>query len=310
MSSEATRSEADVSPQSPQEDQSATEAVRLESSVTPQQAPRKVDSDSALPEPPGEPSFVYAIGRVEPQFPSLSTEKEFAQVAGVSNTAGLTDPEVLQQVLGDPANRYLARQMAWVFVIESMETFLLIPRDPAEIERLIESVRPAPKRDDVDVVVGVRGPLASPEMARGLVVPIVFFDQIYSFDTDALIRSVPRDSGTLPDNFDNVARRLFECMVLVGDNAGATDAHRALNYLVLRYPQIYAKAAEQTSLNSTLVSVDVHPSVLGNGVRRVVDVVFNFKNRATDVAESFFVRVDVTEEFPFLVTKLSQYIRR
>ena len=28
------------------------------------------------------------------------------------------------------------------------------------------------------------------------------------------------------------------------DNAGATDEHRALNYLAVRYPAIYAKAAE------------------------------------------------------------------
>jgi hypothetical protein len=30
----------------------------------------------------------------------------------------------------------------------------------------------------------------------------------------------------------------------------------------------------------------------------------------TDVVEKYFVRVDVTEEFPFLVTKLSPYYDR
>ena len=30
-----------------------------------------------------------------------------------------------------------------------------------------------------------------------------------------------------------------------------------------------------------------------------------YTNRETDVTEKFFVRVDVTEEFPFLHTKLS-----
>ena len=33
-------------------------------------------------------------------------------------------------------------------------------------------------------------------------------------------------------------------------------------------------------------------------------------NRNTDFAEKSFVRVDVTEEFPFLVTKLSPYYDR
>ena len=33
-------------------------------------------------------------------------------------------------------------------------------------------------------------------------------------------------------------------------------------------------------------------------------------NRATDVVEKQFLRVDVTEEFPFLVTRLSPYYDR
>jgi hypothetical protein len=45
--------------------------------------------------------------------------------------------------------------------------------------------------------------------------------------------------------------------------------------------------------------VEVRPSRLG-GVRTLVDVVFSFANRTTDVVDKYFVRVDVTEEFPFL----------
>jgi hypothetical protein len=45
-------------------------------------------------------------------------------------------------------------------------------------------------------------------------------------------------------------------------------------------------------------------------VRNIVEVIFSFTNRATDVVEKQFLRVDVTEEFPFLVTKLSPYYDR
>ena len=38
-----------------------------------------------------------------------------------------------------------------------------------------------------------------------------------------------------------------------------------------------------------------------------MDVIFSFTNRQTDVIEKFFTRVDVTEKFPFLVTKMSPY---
>lgn len=41
-----------------------------------------------------------------------------------------------------------------------------------------------------------------------------------------------------------------------------------------------------------------------------MDVIFSFTHRATDVTEKQIVRVDVTEEFPFLATKLSPYYDR
>ena len=95
----------------------------------------------------------------------------------------------------------------------------------------------------------------------------------------------------------------------IADNAGATDEHRALNYLAVRYPAIYAKAAEEFAQNYSLTAVDIHGSAL-SGVRKLLDVIFSYTNRNTDVVDKYFVRVDVTDEFPFLVTKLSPYYDR
>jgi hypothetical protein len=58
-----------------------------------------------------------------------------------------------------------------------------------------------------------------------------------------------------------------------------------------------------------LTAVEVRPSRL-SGVRKIVDVILSYTNRQTDVTEKYFVRVDVTEEFPFLVTRLSPYYDR
>ena len=44
-------------------------------------------------------AYVYALGRVEPRFPSLAVEKEFAQATGRAETAGLTDRQALHAVL-------------------------------------------------------------------------------------------------------------------------------------------------------------------------------------------------------------------
>jgi hypothetical protein len=93
------------------------------------------------------------------------------------------------------------------------------------------------------------------------------------------------------------------------DNAGATDDHRALNYLAMRYPGIYAKTAEEFARDFSLTGVEVRPSPLSS-TRNIVDCIFAYTNRNTDFTEKFCVRVDVTEEFPFLVTKMSPYYDR
>jgi hypothetical protein len=257
-------------------------------------------------------SYVFALGRVEPRFPSLSLEKEFAQATGRAQTAGLTDRQVTQAVLAQRANRYLARHLCWVLAIEGLETYILVPSDPADVELLVEAVRPLPSPLDVDVVIGVRGPIAPPQMCNGLTVPVVAFDQLYSFDRDALVKAIPRPE-TIPEEqeeqFRSTAGELFERIMQMADNAGATDEHRALNYLVVRYPAIYAQTADAFGRNASLTAVDVRPSRL-SGARNIVDVVFSYTNRQTDVTEKYFVRVDVTEEFPFLVTKMSPFYDR
>ena len=255
------------------------------------------------------PTYVYAIGRIEPRFPRPSVEKEFVQAVGRDKTSGLTDRQALHTVLSKSENRYLVRQLCWVMTIEGLETYILVPRDPADISLLVEALRLTPQPWDLDCVIGFRGSIAGPEVCNGLMVPIVAFDQIYSFDRDALIKAIPRPEKTTAKDFAPAAEELFDRIMQMADNAGATDEHRALNYLAVRYPAIYASAAEAFGRNASVTAVDVAPSPL-SGTRKVVDVIFSYTNRNTDVTEKFFTRVDVTEEFPFLVTKLSPYYDR
>jgi len=255
------------------------------------------------------PSYVFAIGKVEMRFPTLAVEKEFAQATGRANTKGLPDRAAAQAVLSDRSNRYIVRQLCWVFTIEGIETYILVPRDPADYDQLLEAVRPEPSPLDLDVVLGMRGPIAPPEMCNGLMVPIVAFDQIYSFDRNALIKALPTPKGAKAKEHGAAAAELLDRVMLLADNAGSTDEHRALNYLVVRYPAVYHTVADAFGRDSSLSAVDVQSSPL-SGTRNVVDVIFSFTDRNTDVVEKFFTRVDVTEEFPFLVTKMSPYFDR
>ena len=82
--------------------------------------------------------------RVSEHCRNLACEKEFAQATGRADAAGLTDREALHKVLSQRQNRYLVRQLCWVFTIEGLETYILVPRDPVDFDLLVEAVRPAP----------------------------------------------------------------------------------------------------------------------------------------------------------------------
>ena len=277
--------------------------------VTPQACATCGTAPAANAGMPNSASYVYAIGRIEARFPSISVEKEFAQATGRADTKGLTDRQALPSVLSKLENRYLLRQLCFVMTIEGLETYILVPRDPADISLLVEALRPTPQPWDLDVVIGRKGPIAPAQMCNGLMVPIVVFDQIYSFDREALIKAIPKPEKTTAKEFSPAAEELFDRIMQMTDNAGATDDNRALNYLAMRYPAIYANAADAFGRNASLTGVHVQHSAL-SGTRNVVDVIFTYTNRNTDVDERFSVRVDVTDEFPFLVTKLSPYYDR
>jgi phage replication-related protein YjqB (UPF0714/DUF867 family) len=158
-------------------------------------------------------SHVYAIGRIEARFPRVSVEKEFAQAAGRAETAGQTDQQAFYNVLSKPGSRYLARQLCWVLMIQGLETYIVQPRDPRDFDRLVEAIRPQPSPMDIDVVIGVRGPIAPPEFCNGLMVPIVVFDQIYSFDRDALIKAIKPSRGLRRRRQSSLKRPRGRCSI-------------------------------------------------------------------------------------------------
>ncbi|MFZ3168963.1 MAG: hypothetical protein WA130_15220 [Candidatus Methanoperedens sp.] len=257
--------------------------------------------------------YVYALGRIMARFPTMGVEKEFVQATGRTGkeTAGLTNQKTFHSILAKRENRYLVRKMCWVLTIEGIDTYILQPRDSTDFDSLVEAIRPAPSPMDIDVIIGMRGPIAPPEMCNGLMVPVVAFDQIYSFDRSKLIEALKekRPENISEEEFTAAAEELLDRITQMTDNAGATDEHRVVNYLSVRYDAIYAKTAEMHGRNFSLTALEVRPSRL-SGVRKIVDVIFSYTQRETDVTEKFFVRVDVTEEFPFLVTKLSPYYDR
>lgn len=149
-------------------------------------------------------SYVYAIGKVMYRFPNRSLEAEFAQAIGHKageEMKGQTHEAVFHNVLTDAANRYIARLLCYVLSIQNVETYILVPADPLDVERLAQAIRAAHNVGDLDVIIGRRGPIASFEMCNGLMIPIVMIDQIYSFDRDTLMKAIPKAKGVNEDQF-------------------------------------------------------------------------------------------------------------
>jgi hypothetical protein len=258
------------------------------------------------------PSYVYAIGKVVHRFPTRSLEMELAQATGrkpEEELKGRTHEENIYKVLTDPNNLYIARQICYVLNIEKLETYILVPSCPFDIDRLAQALQPAAGLTDIDVIIGRRGALSSPEMCNGLIVPIVWVDQIYSFDRDTLMKAIPKRKGTDEDQFKKTSDALFNYILQIADNAGATDEHRALNYLSVRYDEIYHRTQLMQDENYSFTAIDVRPSRL-SVTRKVVDVIFSYENRTNRAVQKWFVRVDVTEQFPFLVSPMQQYFER
>ncbi len=256
----------------------------------------------------GVPSFIYALGSIKARFPSLGVEKEFARVVKERKTADLTDQQVLYQIMSQEENRYLAREVCWIFTVEHIDTYILKPRSNCELMDFVEAINPE-KRFDRDVIIGVRGPMAPPNMCNGLQAPIVVCDNIYSFEIDEFINDIPKPENMRTNPFKQAARELFFRIMQLADNVGEMDEHRAVNYIALRYPAIYALAVEMFSADKALTRVEVRSSRL-TGARKIVQVVFSFVDRNTDVLEKYFARIDVTEKRPFLFTKLQPFYDR
>ena len=251
--------------------------------------------------------FVYVLGQVEARFPNRSIEKEYVQIIERSKSANFEHQQAFYSVLSQPENRYLARKLSWILTMEGVPIYILLPTGPEDLNILLEAIRPPACPLDRQVVVGRKGPVAPPEMC-GLEVPMVLVDHLYSLEYNDFIKSIRSESVT-DEKFKAIARETFLRMMQLADNIGSTDKHRALNYLSVRYPAIYVKAAEELERNFLLTSVNAIFSRLSDN-RKIVSVIQSFTNKETGAVEKYFVRVDLTEEFPFIVTKMAPYYDR
>jgi hypothetical protein len=250
--------------------------------------------------------FVYSYGHVEPRIPSVGVEKELVQFATRITRSGKDDLAFLRAILADRESRYLARQLCWVFVGYDGDLFVVLPRDLDELDSLVEAFASS-REGSISVAVGPAARTTGWTSDAGEpFLPRYAFDQLITFDIDEFVGRVPRAKDVPEESFADTVRTLFTRIVRRADNAGMSDEHRALNYVALRYPALYEAVARAAARSMMLAGpIETLADVTPDG-RRVVTVRLPFRGTATDIVERHACRVDVTEEFPFLVSTLKQ----
>lgn len=247
--------------------------------------------------------YVYALGRIEVRFPTLGLEREYQQ----RERAQGPEPEgrlarlcaVLQK------NPHLAAQACYLFTVGGSPAYILAPAGNYLRGELFEALAAGETENAYAVVVGRLGPMAPPQACGGVLAPALLVDQLYTFRLDEwsgtlgqTVAAALADRGIPPERFDETARALFRRIVQSTENVGATDVHRALNYLIMQHPGIFLIAAEKREKH-VLDRIETR-LVQGVSGRRQVAVILAFVEQSTGIPERWFTRVDVTEEWPFV----------
>jgi hypothetical protein len=253
--------------------------------------------------------FVYAIGRLSPQFQSPDVEKEFAQLAADVEAPEVSEHHRLKAVAEQDDNLYLAHHVCWVFTTQGIDSFAIVPRDNHDARQLVDAFAPASDETVINVVVG--RPATTPPLwdwsSSGL--RLVSADQLLTFTLDEFLDALDttegkgdKKGGSDPDH-RAAMRELFFRLTRRADNQGLTDAHRALNYAALRYPALYRATLQALDDGKALMGVEAR--LIPSSDRRLVSVRLIFRDRHTQIVERYSCAVDVTGEFCFLAAPLS-----
>jgi hypothetical protein len=260
-------------------------------------------NSSALPPVP-----VYALGTIDARFSDPAIEDEANAIAASHKIKGqMGTPNWLHDVLSRPEALYLARQTCFIFAVERQPIYALQARDSADLHSIISCLKSTPDGLDLDLVIGYKGPLLPPEASCGLSLPLLVVEQVIPFTKADVLRRISMPKGS--EDSANLLDGVFSRLIQIADNVGATDAHRSLNYLAVRYAPLYRLIVEKQLEGKILSSIEVGVSRL-SGNRKIVTPIFTFQSSSTGFIEKFFIRVDATHLFPRVFTHLQPYFDR
>ncbi|MBF0276001.1 MAG: hypothetical protein HQK84_12295 [Nitrospinae bacterium] len=270
-------------------------------------------NENVLEETGSVGKYVFAAGKLTPEFPSENIKREFNRVIGLPQNTQPSDAQ-FYDALKDNKNFYLTKSLCWIFEIGGIESYVVVPKNSGQLTTFINilnkqvgtEITTSNSNDDsgsmyFDTIVGKLGPMAPPEMCNGRTLPLL---KAYRLENETVTDFVSfMNAETKLDTA--LLTNLFLNLITLIDNDGSSDEHRAVNSLVFNSVDLYRLLGD--TLPNSSSNTQIFPfkgvtakSVDGSDGRKKVEVVFQYENPVTSAQEYLNGQVDVTDMFPFV----------
>lgn len=287
----------------------------------------------------GALDYIYVGGYVRAEFDNLGLEKEFERSFASSNEQNdkllfMPDNQIqvlenknwfsdrdycLYKHLSNPKNRYIARQMKWSLINAYRDEMYFLEPNTEQLNTLIDALKPDENSNKCKIhttsdtltpinVIGSYQITHTEDLPR---IHILKLDTIRQAD---IVRKIHAQHAGFNDS--KLRKVVADLLSLAGNN-GDTDQDRALNYTLKYNLEVYMGAYELIYKHANSHS-DRETAQLNNvtvlteicGKRKIAKVIFDFQNVENSIGQHWYCAIDVTHEYPFLLTKFRRYLPR
>jgi len=251
--------------------------------------------------PVNAPSYIYALGRIQAQFPSNSVQNLYKEVS-FQKFGPDAENKSLFEVLSMPEHLFLAKKMCWVLTIDELDCYVLDAKTPSLLSAFIKALQPKSSQQ-FEYIIAQMGPYAADNQCAGRTIPLAYVHQIQSFTVDDYCQVLSQQTDVELSKI----KPLFNSMLKFCRNTGDLPAQRALNYLSLKCTSLYKTftnpALAQHKEGIEFENIDAMTGSTDSN-RHVMTLVFSYLNPESKRVEKQHINIDVTELYPFSCSEL------
>jgi hypothetical protein len=247
------------------------------------------------------PAYIYALGRIQAQFPSSSVQNLYDEVV-FQKFGPDAKSKSLFEVLSMPEHLFLAKKMCWVLTIDAVDCYVLHAQTPSLLSAFIKALQPK-SNQQFEYLVAHLGAYAADDQCAGRTIKIAYVHQIQSFTIDEYCQILSQQTGIELSKI----KPLFNSMLKFCRNGGNLPTQRALNYVSLKCTALYKTfTAPMLAQNKEGIEFEQIEAITcsSESERQVMTLIFSYLNPQSKRVEKQHINIDVSEIYPFTCSEL------